>query len=162
MWRRQLGSWRNILRHQSRGLAEGSRKLAELGSVPETAVTGEDSTLSATLRELADETDRMTRRIEATLHALSSQMAQNTTRNAPLLGDRMTDKDSSQLSLLTSLSAVDFEDSDFPLRSWPGIKGSLASSLGNVPGGVDKNDGKSSESSATLSVGGSAHRALEA
>lgn len=58
VWRTDLGNWKNILRHQSRGLAEGSSKLAERGLVPETARTGlERSTLTATLRGLADKTD---------------------------------------------------------------------------------------------------------
>lgn len=71
VWRKQLGNWKNILRHQSRGLAESSSKLEERGLVPETAKTGlERSKLTATLRGLADDTDRMACRIEATLQAL--------------------------------------------------------------------------------------------
>lgn len=164
-WRKQLGNWKNTLRHLSRGLAEGSSKLAERGLVPDTAKTGlERSTLTATLRGLADLTDKMTCRIEATLQILllSSLIVDMGSNPEEDGGEEDSGEEESQSSSPPrSPTVVEDEGSDLSLAPWPHSKGFAVSDVDDVPGDVDSHDGISPESPGALSVG-TAHRALEA
>lgn len=165
VWRKQLGNWKNTLRHLSRGLAEGSSKLAERGLVPDTAKTGlERSTLTATLRGLADLTDKMTCRIEATLQILllSSLIVDMGSNPEEDGGEEDSGEEESQSSSPPrSPTVVEDEGSDLSLAPWPHSKGFAVSDVDDVPGDVDSHDGISPESRGALSVG-TAHRALEA
>lgn len=133
--------------------------------MPDTAKTGlERSTLTATLRGLADLTDKMTCRIEATLQILllSSLIVDMGSNPEEDGGEEDSGEEESQSSSPPrSPTVVEDEGSDLSLAPWPHSKGFAVSDVDDVPGDVDNHDGISPESPGALSVG-TAHRALEA
>ncbi|KAK1829479.1 hypothetical protein QBC39DRAFT_356656 [Podospora conica] len=80
VWRSQLGNWRNVLHHQTRGLVAVSPNFIL-----------ESPSFSKTRKGLADETDRMGRHIDATITTLllSSQVANKASIHGPPIPPRL-------------------------------------------------------------------------